>query len=237
MGQSVGTWDGDTLVVTVTGLNDQSWFDRAGNHHSDQLKVVERYTPSGPESLVVRSDHRGSADVQPAMEDPDAAVSAHQSGRAAQSVQVRRVRRRVDVRQVSERHRFSRDDRMRKAGSYAIAGFAAVAAVPHRWSREQTRASERRQAVDDAADGGWQAGSAGHLEQRDDHAARAAGERQGSGAERRGSGAHGEGDRRSPRRAQPAERPEPAGAAEGRRWLDRRRGQRRRLQQFLARSG
>ena len=51
MGQSVGTWDGDTLVVTVTGFNDQSWFDRAGNHHSDQLKVVERYTPSGPNHL------------------------------------------------------------------------------------------------------------------------------------------------------------------------------------------
>ena len=52
MGQSVGTWDGDTLVVTVTGFNDQTWFDRAGNHHSDQLKVVERYTPSGPNHLM-----------------------------------------------------------------------------------------------------------------------------------------------------------------------------------------
>jgi hypothetical protein len=51
MGQSFGTWDGDTLVVTVTGHNDQSWFDRAGNHHSDQLKVVERYTPQGPNHL------------------------------------------------------------------------------------------------------------------------------------------------------------------------------------------
>ena len=51
MGQSVGTWDGDTLVITVTGFNDQSWFDRAGNHHSDQLKVVERYTPQGPNHL------------------------------------------------------------------------------------------------------------------------------------------------------------------------------------------
>jgi len=45
MGQSVGRWDGDTLVVEVTGFNDQTWFDRAGNHHSDALKVVERYTP------------------------------------------------------------------------------------------------------------------------------------------------------------------------------------------------
>lgn len=45
MGQSWAKWEGDTLVVTVTGLNDQTWLDRAGNHHSDQLKVVERYTP------------------------------------------------------------------------------------------------------------------------------------------------------------------------------------------------
>src|SRR5688572_7891869 len=51
MGQSVGRWEGDTFVVTVTGFNDQTWFDRAGNHHSDQLKVVERYTPQGPDHL------------------------------------------------------------------------------------------------------------------------------------------------------------------------------------------
>jgi hypothetical protein len=44
MGQSVGTWQGDTLVIDVTGFNDQSWFDRAGNFHSDKLHVVERYT-------------------------------------------------------------------------------------------------------------------------------------------------------------------------------------------------
>jgi hypothetical protein len=44
MGQSVGHWEGDTLVIDVTGLNDQTWFDRAGNFHSDKLHVVERYT-------------------------------------------------------------------------------------------------------------------------------------------------------------------------------------------------
>jgi hypothetical protein len=44
MGQSVGRWAGDTLVVDVTGFNDQSWFDRSGNFHSDALHVVERYT-------------------------------------------------------------------------------------------------------------------------------------------------------------------------------------------------
>jgi hypothetical protein len=48
MGQSVGHWEGDTLVIEVTGQNDSTWFDRAGNHHSSSLKVVERYTPTGP---------------------------------------------------------------------------------------------------------------------------------------------------------------------------------------------
>lgn len=51
MGQSVGRWEGDTLVVEVTGLNDQTWFDRAGNHHSDRMTVTERYTPMGPNHL------------------------------------------------------------------------------------------------------------------------------------------------------------------------------------------
>ena len=51
MGQSVGHWEGDTLVVEVTGQNDSTWFDRSGDFHSDQLKVVERYTPTGPGTL------------------------------------------------------------------------------------------------------------------------------------------------------------------------------------------
>jgi hypothetical protein len=52
MGQSVAKWDGDTLVVEVRGLNDQTWFDRAGNHHSDQLKVTERYTRTAPDVIT-----------------------------------------------------------------------------------------------------------------------------------------------------------------------------------------
>src|SRR5947208_4195533 len=48
MGQSVGHWEGNTLVVTVTGMNDSTWLDRAGNFHSADMKVVERWTPTGP---------------------------------------------------------------------------------------------------------------------------------------------------------------------------------------------
>ena len=51
MGQSVASWEGDTLVLTVTGLIDQTWFDRAGNHHSNQMTVIERFTPTGPNHL------------------------------------------------------------------------------------------------------------------------------------------------------------------------------------------
>ena len=48
MGQSVARWEGDTLVVDASGFNDSTWFDRAGNFHSDQLKVTERYTRTAP---------------------------------------------------------------------------------------------------------------------------------------------------------------------------------------------
>ena len=51
MGQSVAHWGGDTLVIEVTGFNDQTWFDRAGNHHSAAMKVTERYTPTSPDHL------------------------------------------------------------------------------------------------------------------------------------------------------------------------------------------
>ena len=52
MGWSVGSWEGDTLVVDVTGFNGQTWFDRSGNFHSEALHVVERYTPISPDHLM-----------------------------------------------------------------------------------------------------------------------------------------------------------------------------------------
>lgn len=52
MGQSVGHWEGDTLVVDVTAFDDRTWFDRAGNFHSDKLHVVERYTPMSADHLM-----------------------------------------------------------------------------------------------------------------------------------------------------------------------------------------
>ena len=52
MGQSIARWDKDTLVVDVTGFNDQTWFDRSGNFHSDALHVVERYTRTSPDVIA-----------------------------------------------------------------------------------------------------------------------------------------------------------------------------------------
>jgi hypothetical protein len=60
MGQSVGRWEGDTFVVAANGFHDQSWFDRAGNHHTERLRVTERYT-------MISSDH---IQYEATMEDP-----------------------------------------------------------------------------------------------------------------------------------------------------------------------
>jgi hypothetical protein len=52
MGWSRGRWEGDTLVVDVGAFTDKTWFDRAGNFHSDALHVVERYTLMGRHHIM-----------------------------------------------------------------------------------------------------------------------------------------------------------------------------------------
>jgi hypothetical protein len=44
MGDSRGHWEGDTLVVKVTDHNDKTWFDMAGNFHSEAMELVERFS-------------------------------------------------------------------------------------------------------------------------------------------------------------------------------------------------
>ena len=61
MGKSNGTWEGDVLVVVTTGQNDQSWLDRAGNFHSNQLKVTERFR-------LIDKDHMS---YEATLEDPE----------------------------------------------------------------------------------------------------------------------------------------------------------------------
>ena len=52
MGDSRGRWEGNALVVDVRNFNDRTWFDLAGNHHSDALHVVERYTLTGADHIL-----------------------------------------------------------------------------------------------------------------------------------------------------------------------------------------
>ena len=52
MGHSVGRWEGNTLVVEVTNFNDRTWFDRAGNYHSDALHLTERFTQMSPDVIL-----------------------------------------------------------------------------------------------------------------------------------------------------------------------------------------
>ena len=53
-----GQWEGDTLVVDTVSLGDQTWFDQAGNFHSDALKVIERFTPIDATPHQLRGDDR-----------------------------------------------------------------------------------------------------------------------------------------------------------------------------------
>ncbi len=61
-GDSIGHWEGDTLVVDSIGFNDKFWFDMAGHPHTTQLHVIERYH---------RRDY-GDMDVEVTIEDPGA---------------------------------------------------------------------------------------------------------------------------------------------------------------------
>jgi len=52
MGDSLGHWDGDTLVVDVGDLNAQTWLDKSGDYHSEALRVVERFTRTAADVLT-----------------------------------------------------------------------------------------------------------------------------------------------------------------------------------------
>jgi hypothetical protein len=60
LGNSVGRWEGDTLVVDIAGFNDRTWLVGAGTFHSEALHITERYT-------LVDKDR---IDYEAVMEDP-----------------------------------------------------------------------------------------------------------------------------------------------------------------------
>jgi hypothetical protein len=51
-GDSRGRWEGDTLVVDVTGLNGKTWLDQAGNFVDQNEHVVERFTMTAPDTIL-----------------------------------------------------------------------------------------------------------------------------------------------------------------------------------------
>jgi hypothetical protein len=50
-GDSIGRWEGDTLVIDTVGFNDKFWFDFIGHPHTEQLHTVERYTRTDANTL------------------------------------------------------------------------------------------------------------------------------------------------------------------------------------------
>ena len=69
MGDSRGRWEGDTLVVDVTHFDDRTWFDRAGNYHSDAVARRRTLYACRPRSHQLRGDDRRSQGVYEALED------------------------------------------------------------------------------------------------------------------------------------------------------------------------
>jgi hypothetical protein len=51
MGHSIGKWEGDTLVVDTTGIDERTWLDTAGHEHSAQLRLTERFQKTGPDTM------------------------------------------------------------------------------------------------------------------------------------------------------------------------------------------
>ena len=51
-GHSIGSWDGDTLVIDTVGYNDKFWFDSRGTPHTEQLHTIERWTRINYGTLV-----------------------------------------------------------------------------------------------------------------------------------------------------------------------------------------
>jgi hypothetical protein len=102
LGDSIGHWEGDTLVVETVGQNDKTWIDEAGIPHSSDMKVIEKISRPDLAHLTI-AHHRRSEDVHQALDfhdAPDAAqrrvdrvyLPREQPGRGAFVLQIARLR-------------------------------------------------------------------------------------------------------------------------------------------------
>ena len=161
MGWSRGRWEGDTLVVDVNAFNGETWFDRAGNFHSEALHVVERYTPVSRDVLQYEAT----------IEDPKVFTRPWKMSmplyrrvgeeRAAPRIQMRGICGRVDVWPSSKKEQVSESlasgDRHVRWRASPVAG--------------QARSSRNRTSAPHAL---GRSGPAGSVVDRDDYAVRTA---------------------------------------------------------------
>ena len=103
MGHSVGRWEGDTLVVEVGDFNGQTWFDRAGNFHSDALRLVERFTLIDQHAIQYEVTIEDPNVFTAALDNLDAAVSPSRTQHAGSSLPLHAVRGGVPVWSSSQR--------------------------------------------------------------------------------------------------------------------------------------
>ena len=103
MGQSVASWDGDTLVLTVTAQDERTWFDRCGQPPQQPDGRGRTVYADRPQPPALRGHDHRSRDLHEALEDQHAAVPAHGAQRHDSRLQVRRVRGGVDLRRVPAR--------------------------------------------------------------------------------------------------------------------------------------
>ena len=75
MGYTVGKWEGDTLVLDSIGFTDETWLARGGYFHSDQMRVVEKFTRTGNQ-IALRRDRRGSGSAGRAVGHADAEAAS-----------------------------------------------------------------------------------------------------------------------------------------------------------------
>ena len=52
MGHSIGRWEDDTLVVDTIGIRPETWLDRGGLQHSEQLRLIERFDKTGADTFT-----------------------------------------------------------------------------------------------------------------------------------------------------------------------------------------